>query len=45
MDDLLDDSLDVSVFLGVVNGAEFDGSLTGAGVGFEDGGFTLPLRL
>jgi len=45
MDDLLDDSLDVSVFLGVVNGAEFDSSLTGASVGFEDGGFTLPLRL
>jgi len=43
--DLFDDSLDVPVFFGIVDGAEFDSSLARAGVCLEDGGFTLPLCL
>ena len=45
MDDLLDDSTNVPVFLGIVEGTELGGSLAGTGVCLEDGGFTLPLCL
>jgi hypothetical protein len=45
MEDLLDDSADVSVAFGIVDGAKFDSSLAGGVVRFEDGGLTLPLAL
>lgn len=45
VDDLLDDSTNVTVFLGIIEGTELGGSLAGTGVRLEDGGFTLPLCL
>jgi len=43
--DLLYNSLDVSVLLGVINGTKLYSSLASAGVCLEDGGLTLPLCL
>lgn len=43
VDDVLDDALDVSVALGVVELAELHGTLAEAGVGGEDTSLTLPL--
>lgn len=45
VEDLLNNSLDISVLLGVVNVTKLDGSLTGAGMSLENGGLTLPLCL
>jgi len=45
MDDVLDDTADVALLLGVVNGTELHGTLAGARVGLEDGGLTLTLGL
>lgn len=45
VEDFLDDAADVSPALGVVDGSELDGTLARAGVGLEDGGFTLSLAL
>mmetsp|Transcript_11239 Transcript_11239/g.24792 ORF Transcript_11239/g.24792 Transcript_11239/m.24792 type:complete len:214 (-) Transcript_11239:30-671(-) len=45
MENLLHNAADVSTTLGVVDGTELDGSLTGAGVCLEDGGLTLSLGL
>jgi len=45
VEDLLDYSADVSVFLGVVDVAEFDCSLAGADMSLENRGFTLTLCL
>jgi hypothetical protein len=45
MKDLLDDTTDVTTTLGVVDGTKLHGSLAGANVGFEDGGFTPSLGL
>lgn len=41
VDDVLHDAPDVAVLLGVVEGAELHGSLTGAGVGAEDSSLSL----
>lgn len=43
VDDLLDDTTNISVSLGVVEGSEFGGSLVEAVDGLEDRGATLPL--
>mmetsp|Transcript_15901 Transcript_15901/g.24749 ORF Transcript_15901/g.24749 Transcript_15901/m.24749 type:complete len:205 (+) Transcript_15901:269-883(+) len=45
VDDLLDDSTDVTMTLSVVEGAKLHGALTGAHVSLEDGRLTLPLCL
>lgn len=45
MEDLLDDAADIATTLSVVNGSELDRALSGADMGLEDGGLTLPLRL
>jgi hypothetical protein len=43
--DLLDDSADISVLLSIVNRTKLHGSLASAGVSLEDGRLTLPLCL
>ena len=45
VDDLLDNSTDVAVLLGVVDGTELHGTLAGADVSLEDGGLALALGL
>jgi len=45
VDDLLDDSTDVTMTLSVVEGAKLHGALASAHVSLEDGGLTLPLCL
>ena len=43
--DLLDDTADIATSLGVVDGSELHGALSGARVGLEDRGLSLPLGL
>lgn len=45
VEDFFHDATDVAATFGVVNGTELDGPLARAGVGLEDGGFALSLRL
>jgi len=45
VDDLLDHTTDVAVFLSVVERAKFDGSFAGADVSLEDSSLSLPLCL
>ena len=45
MDDLLDNSTDVSVLLGVIEGSELGSALAGTDMCLENGGLTLPLCL
>ena len=45
VEDLLDDTADIATSLGVVDGSELHGALSGARVGLEDRGLSLPLGL
>ena len=45
MNDLLDDTTDVAMLLGVVDGTKLRSTLAGTGVRVEDGGLTLTLGL
>ncbi len=45
VEDFFHDAADVAAAFGVVDGTELDGPLARAGVGLEDGGFALSLRL